>query len=131
MRIEIFKFFRFCLIGSINTALDFITIIFLFEVLKFNLNLAIVIAFFMANTHSFYFNKYWTFKNSNLNLKKQYLKFFLVSLLGVSINLIIINFLVNNFSVWYIYAKIVAISFVLIINFFTNRNWTFKNQKIT
>ncbi len=128
MRLEINKFLRFCSVGLLNTIIDFFFLILFFEVLNFNLNVSITAAFLLANLNSFYFNKNWTFKNTNPKIKRQYAQFLFLSAFGVFLNLLIINTLKNNFSVFYLYAKIIATIFIIFFNFASNRFLIFRNH---
>ena len=44
------------------------------------------VSFIIANINSFYWNKYWTFKQADNNKKTEFIQFFIVSLVGFVIN---------------------------------------------
>jgi putative flippase GtrA len=126
---HLFKFTRFCFVGVLGTTVDFSVLFLLFEFFNLNLNLAIIVAFLVATINNFYLNKKWTFKNRQPNLINQYLKFLLVSIIGVFLNIVIINSLIYFYDMWYVYGKIIATIFVLFINFFANYTWTFADDR--
>ncbi|TSD02076.1 MAG: hypothetical protein Athens071424_200 [Parcubacteria group bacterium Athens0714_24] len=55
------------------------------------------ISFLVAVINSYFWNKHWTFKKTN-NKKssKEFLQFFVVSIIGLTINIIVDYFFVNN-----------------------------------
>ena len=123
-------FLRFCLVGVLNTTIDF-TIYFsltrFFTFFTAHFLLANFFAFFTANIFSYWVNKNWTFSNVSKKYLSQYSKFLsvsLVSLLAIQITLYICIGLYSwhDFS-----AKILALIISVIINFIGSRFWAFKN----
>ena len=64
----VFEFIRFLGIGFLNTALDFVIFNFLSSLLKvysgFGLGALNTVSFSIAVTHSYFWNKYWSFRSS-------------------------------------------------------------------
>ena len=124
---EIFRqFVKFCLVGIINTAIDYLVYLGLTRGIDLYFLYANIIAILVAMTFSFIFNKYWTFRNYGKNIKKQYLKFFIVNLAYFLLNNVIVFSLVKYFMIFDLLAKIIATIIGLIWNFTANRYWTFK-----
>lgn len=124
---EIIKqFVKFCLVGFLNTFVDFGVYLFFSRIVGLYFLYANIFAVFVAMTSSFILNKYWTFQNHGQSIKMQYLKFFLVNIVYFFLNNSIIYILVNQLRVFDLLAKIIAIGIGLIWNFFANRYWTFK-----
>lgn len=123
---EIFKFFRYGVVGTLGTLIDVVTLFILVEFLHFNLFTAVTLSFILAATNNFIWNKIWTFKNKNLNYHHQYIKFILVSLVGLALTLILMFVLNKVFQIFYLVAKLITSLIVLIWNYLGNRNWTFK-----
>jgi putative flippase GtrA len=125
------KFVKYSIIGVSGTLIDFSTLIFQVEILKFNLYIAIIISFILAATSNHYFNRKYTFKTYLNNYIEEYKRFISVALFGVLINIIVIYFLVSILSIYYLFAKMLATGIVLLWNFFMNYHWTFeKHAKI-
>lgn len=89
------------------------------------------IAFVFAVTSNFFFNKKWTFNNSSKNYRKLYIKFLIISLIGLALTLSSMYFLVYILSIYYIVAKLLTSLLVLTWNFLGNKFWTFRNNKNT
>lgn len=138
MKIQILKykevprqFIVFCLVGVSNTVIDFFTYILLTRFIDFFSKyflLANIISFIMAATNSYILNRTYTFKSSNGNIKKEYIRFILVSCIGLCINTMILFSLVHLFSMHDIKAKMCAVVVVIFWNFTINKLWTFNNR---
>ena len=89
--------------------------------------LSAIIAFLFAVTNSFLLNKTWTFEEKiGYKTKFKYAQFIFVSITALIVNLILLYVLVEYFNVWYMVAQIIGIGSNLLVNFFGNKLWTFK-----
>jgi putative flippase GtrA len=126
-RAEIFKqFVKFCLVGTFNTVLDFSIYLFLTRGVHLYFLYANLISLLVAMTSSFILNKYWTFKDTNKDLQKQYLKFVLVNVVYFFLYNAVLFSLVHWLKIFDLMAKAVAVVAGLFWNFGANRYWTFK-----
>lgn len=122
------QFIKFFIVGSFNTILDYLIYLALTRLFSLYFLHANIISVLIAMTFSFVLNKYWTFKNNEKNLKKQYLKFFAVNTVAFLLNNSIVFGLVSFFSLYDLIAKAIAVFVGLFWNFFANRYWTFKKS---
>lgn len=122
------KFLKYSAVGLLGTAIDFSTLIIQVEFLRINIYIAVLISFLLAASSNHFFNRRFTFKSMNSQIKKEYLKFILVSSVGILINILIIYFLSQIFHIYYLISKIIATSLVLLWNFLMNYHWTFKSK---
>ena len=120
------QFIRFCIVGFSTTAVDFSIYLVLTRVAKLQYLLANLIAVLIAIIWSYYWNRRYTFKSKEKALKLQFSKFFVVSTIGLGLNELIL-FLLVNFGLNDIFAKMCAVGIVLFWNFFINKFWTFKD----
>lgn len=123
------QMFKFGIVGVVNTLIDFSIYIGLTRFFKFwqtNYLWANVVTMIVAATSSFFCNKHWTFQDKNGGVKKQYLKFILVSSGGLLINELILFVLVEQFGFYDLAAKAIGVAVVFFWNFFVNRYWTFQ-----
>ena len=86
-----------------------------------------VIAISVSISSNFLFNRFWTFSGSIENQRNSimYVKFLIVSLIGMGIQLGITSALVEGAAVYYMYAAGVGIAIPGAINYVVNRRWTF------
>lgn len=75
MKKTIKQFIIFSLVGFLNTSLDLVTYLFLTKFLNVYYLIANVIAFLVASTNSYLFNKNFTFLDKNKYTLKQYSSF--------------------------------------------------------
>jgi putative flippase GtrA len=138
MKFFIKQFTKFALVGVVNTGLDFTILNFLIlltDIYKGGwLGLLNFISFSLATINSYFLNKFWTFrKDSKEKIKIQFLKFFLISLIGVAINTGIVYILATfippffDFSqlLWVNIAKCLAVAISLYWNFIGYKFWVF------
>lgn len=96
------------------------------------LNLPILLStslsFILAVINNFILNKIWTFKDKSRNYRKQFIKFFIISLIGLALTLVSMYLLVYLAKIWYILAKLITSAIVLTWNFLANKLWTFKEK---
>lgn len=129
------QFIKFGVVGITGTLIDLGVYNLLALLFGFNIYFARTISFVLAATNNYILNRKWTFRNKNKNVAKQFFKFFLISLIGLGLNLIIMKFcqkLVVNVQNEFLKLNIpvlIAIVIVLFWNFFINKYWTFKEKK--
>ena len=86
-----------------------------------------VIAISVSISSNFMFNRFWTFSGSIQDQRNSvmYVKFIIVSLIGMGIQLGITFALVENIALYYMYAAGIGIVVAGAINYVVNRRWTF------
>ena len=86
-----------------------------------------VIAISVSISSNFSFNRFWTFSDSIGDQKNSvmYVKFLIVSLIGMGIQLGITSALVESVGLYYMYAAGIGIAIAGAINYVVNRRWTF------
>lgn len=119
------SFIRYGVVGVAGTLVDVVSLYVLVEFLRFPLLAATTVAFVLAVTHNFIFNKIWTFENRSTNYRKLYLKFLLVSSAGLLLTDLSMFVQAEILGLWYIYAKLITSALVLAWNFLANKYWTF------
>lgn len=119
---------RFCVVGIINTIIDYGVYLFFSRSIGFFYLYANILAILVAMTFSFFANKYWTFGNFENKLKSQYAKFFLIGIVYFILYNSILYLSVNNLHIYDLLAKVIAIVIGLFWNFIANKYWTFKKN---
>ncbi len=90
-----------------------------------------VIGIAASITSNFILNKTWTFEDRDFRVKStiaQYAKFVMFSSLGALVQLGMVYFLVDNNSMSYPLALILAVITAAFGNFVLNKKWTFKEK---
>ena len=123
------QFFRYAIVGASGTFLDLGSLFIFVEYVKLPLLLAATFSFILAVVNNFLLNKLWTFKYPSKNYRKLFIKFLIVSLVGLGLTLSLMHLLVNIFMIWYMISKAITSLVVLTWNFLGNKLWTFKSKK--
>ena len=87
--------------------------------------LAAMLAFCVAVTNNFLWNRHWTFRASAGHMGFQAARFFMVSLLALGLNLIVLEALVSYADVEKLLAQAIAILAATPLNFIGNKLWSF------
>lgn len=122
----LFKLFKFCVVGFSGMFVDFGTTWFLKEKAKVNKYLANSTGFILAATSNYIFNRIWTFHSQNPEIALEFFSFIGISIVGLSINNLVIYILTDKFRWNFYISKLCAIGVVTIWNFGMNYVYTFK-----
>ena len=121
------QFIRFSMVGALGTLVNILVLYFLVEFISLWYMVSATIAFVVALTNNYIFNRLWTFSSKEIKILKQYSKFFAINMIGLVINLSILYALVEFENLWYVFAQILSITAAWISNFMGNKLWVFKN----
>lgn len=120
-----YKFLKFAVVGLSGVLVDFGTTWFFKEKAKVHKYLANAIGFTVAASSNYFLNRIWTFASHNPQIGVEYVKFLVISLIGLGINTLILWLLVSRFKQRFYLSKLFAIAVVTIWNFFMNWIFTF------
>lgn len=120
------RFLRFGISGFSGVFVDFGVFYVLREVLQLALTRSTIISSEIAIINNFLWNDFWTFGDISRHQKgwrkrfKRLLKFNVICLSGLILNVLIVNFLFNVLGVNEYLAKLIAIAAVTLWNFWFN-----------
>jgi len=86
---------------------------------------AAIIAFCVAVTNNFLWNRHWTFDAKHGHAGFQAMRFFTVSVLALGINLVVLELLVQAAGLGELTSQALAVAFAMPFNFIGNKIWTF------
>ncbi len=86
LRPLITKFVKFGLVGASGMVVHFAVLYFFREIVGLNDFVANTIGFITAATTNYFLNRWWTFRSQEKQVAVEYLKFILVSVIGLGIN---------------------------------------------
>ncbi|PZV15035.1 MAG: sulfonate ABC transporter permease [Pseudanabaena sp.] len=128
IRVPVKRFLKFGLVGLSGVFVD-MTIFYLLSdasTLGWGLTRSKMIAAEVAVLNNFLWNDLWTFRDLSqqqvgwTKLIKRFVKFNLICLVGIGLNLVILNFLYNYMHINKYLANLIAIAIVTIWNFWFN-----------
>ncbi len=146
------RFFRFISVGAIGAVVDFGIMNLFSKLFNMPLTAAGTISFVCAIISNFFFNRIWTYPDSrSRSITRQLTMFFVVNVAGLAIRLPILHYLeppMLNLSgriapfipfitltsgfIGKNLTLAVAVSIVMLWNFFINRYWTYNDvDKVT
>jgi dolichol-phosphate mannosyltransferase len=120
------RFLRFGVVGFSGLAVDLTVFHILRRVVELGLTRSTIFSAEVAIINNFLWNDIWTFRDISRWQKggkarlKRFLKFNVICLTGVILQTLIVNFLFNVLKVNEYLAKLIAIAFVVIWNFWVN-----------
>ena len=150
-RQELVRFLKFCVVGTIGTALDFGLLNLLYNVLGLHQVLSNVISVSTATVNNYTWSRYWVYpETKHQGGARKFLQFVVVSVIALGLNTAILwgtdrlflgeggllGDLVAPVAGWLGVqhsvlssngAKVIATGIVLFWNFFANRMWTFSD----
>ncbi len=121
------QFIIYAGIGAIGTIGHYATLVLLVQAIHAEPVFATTIGFVVGALINYVLNYRITF-NSNKRHRESLTKFFSVAALGAVINATIMSAGINMFDVHYLVIQVIATCFVLVLNFTTNKYWTFADN---
>lgn len=119
------RFLRFATIGGVNTLIHGLLLTLIMQKTTINVVFANFIAFYVANSFSYFMNCFFTF-NTSVNFRS-YIRFFSASILSLVLTLFISS-LADFFGLHYLMGFIMVMTFVPIISFFFMKCWAFRKD---
>lgn len=89
---------------------------------------AAVGAFCVAVSNNFLLNRHWTFDAGHGHAGFQAARFFAVSLIGLGLNLVVLELLVTVAELPELPAQALAVALAMPVNFIGNKLWTFDGR---
>jgi putative flippase GtrA len=125
-KLFVHKFLRYAIVGVSSTLID--TLIFGVQVKMFGINplLAKLPSQVVAITNGYYWNRRWTFESKGSNVRKQFMTFAAVNLVGVALSLLCLQVFINILGFEEILSNILTAFVILVWNFNINKLVTFK-----
>jgi len=133
-KLTIFQLFKFMLVGSLNTFIDFSAL----NLLMFIFNIAFgwfytlfkAVSFTCGVVNSYFFNKFWTFRKFEKPKAGEFVKFYLITIIGLLINVSVASFIVNIIGPQFGLSKIIWANIGAFIAVLVTFLWNFFGSKI-
>lgn len=134
LRPLIIKFLKFGIVGASGMVVHFGVLYLLRDVVHINQFVANTIGFIVAATTNYILNRIWTFNSHDKQVGIEYLKFFVISLIGLGINngtLWLGGRLLPSWNEdWRFYILwVFAVGVTMLWNFFANYLYTFRKAE--
>ena len=118
---------RFSATGILNTLVDFCVFTICESLFGIYYTLSQIIGYSFGIINSFIFNKKWTFgsKISNKKVYYELIQFIVVNICSLTITVVCMRFLVNNFSINIYISKVIVTLIAQVVNFLLYKLWVF------
>lgn len=127
-----FRLIRYLISGGTAAASN---VVFLFLLVQYGgmyYVYASVLAFVLSIAVSFTLQKFWTFRDDPLHdMHRQFARYLLVILFGLTLNTILIYFFVEVTALWYVLAQILTTAVIAVINYFFYRHFVFRERPLS
>jgi dolichol-phosphate mannosyltransferase len=119
------QLFKFGLVGASGYVVNLVVFALLTGPLGLHHIAAAVGAFVVAVSNNFVWNREWTFRAREGHAGFQAARFFAVSLIGLGLNLAILELLVSGAGLAELPSQALAVALAMPVNFIGNKLWTF------
>jgi dolichol-phosphate mannosyltransferase len=116
---------KFGVVGGSGYVINLIVFAFLASNLGVFHAVAAVGAFVVALGNNFFWNRHWTFGPGEGLAHHQAIRFTVISVGALVVNLVVLEVLVSSFSMGDIAAQAIAVAVAMPFNFLGNKLWTF------
>jgi putative flippase GtrA len=114
---------RYCVVGATGYLVNLGVYALVYTELPYRL--AFTIAFIVAATSNFVWNRVWTFRVDHGVPHHQYLRFLTVSAVALGIDLVVLTVLVEGLGMHKVAAAAIAIVIATPVSFLGNKLWSF------
>lgn len=121
------KLLRYGAVGVLGAATHMSTLFVLVETHSAEPIAATTAGFILALLVSYLANRFWTFGFSG-SYWASMIKYCLVSLIGLGLNILIIKLFTDMLGLWYGWGALTAVVAVALNNFLLNNAWTFTSR---
>jgi putative flippase GtrA len=116
---------KFGLVGGSGYLINLAVFAVLSETLGLHHLAAAIGAFCVAVTNNFLLNRHWTFTAGDGHAGFQAMRFFVVSIAALLLNLVALEALITETSLGDLSAQAIAVAIAMPFNFLGNKLWTF------
>jgi putative flippase GtrA len=119
------QLFKFGLVGATGYLVNLAVFALLTQAADVHHIAAAVAAFCVAVSNNFVWNRHWTFRARDGHAGFQAARFFIVSVVGLTFNLAILQLLVAAAGLAEVPSQAIAVALSMPVNFLGNKLWTF------
>ncbi len=122
------QLFQFAVVGGSGYVVNLIVFAALTEGADLHHIPAAIGAFLVAVTNNFLLNRIWTFREEapGMHPAHQGVRFLAVSVVGLGVNLAVLELLVSSAGMGELLAQAIAVAVAMPVNFVGNKLWTFR-----
>jgi dolichol-phosphate mannosyltransferase len=116
---------RFTAVGAGGYVVNLVTFAVCVHALDLDFRIAAVVAFLVAVTNNFWWNRHWTFDARAGHAGHQAARFLAVSIAAFGVNFVVLELLVTEVGLKEVVGQAIAVATATPCNFIGNKLWTF------
>ncbi len=116
---------RFTAVGASGYVVNLVTFTLCVHGLDVDYRVAAFLAFLVAVTNNFWWNRHWTFDARDGHAGQQAFRFLVISVAAFVVNLAVLELLVSSVGLKEVIAQAIAVAAATPCNFIGNKLWTF------
>jgi dolichol-phosphate mannosyltransferase len=116
---------RFTAVGASGYVVNLATFAFCLHVIDVDFRIAAFLAFLVAVTNNFFWNRHWTFDAREGHAGRQAVRFLVISVGAFAVNFAVLEVLVSVVELKEVVAQAIAVAAATPCNFLGNKLWTF------
>jgi len=121
------EFSKFTVVGAANFLFTLVLFYLLVKVLRANYLIALVVVSLLGMILTYSLNHVWVFKpEQELAFKGRLLKYILAGFLSISLNVVVLAYIVEHTSFDPFYVQLALIPFIVAFNFSTAKYWSLR-----
>lgn len=125
---EVLKFLRYCIVGTSNTLVDFLSFLLLFYAFNLDTYISQAAAFIISTFNSYFWNRRFTFKSKAKMFGRNLILFYILNIITLCISLLCMYIFYDVLHIHEIVSKILTGPFVFTVNYIGNRLVIFKED---
>ena len=133
LREILFKMIQFGIVGGLMIILNVVILYLLTSLLGMYYIISAILSYQLLTGLSFFLNEKWTFNaithHTHKKMWQRFVSYYLVSLSGMTLHIIILFLLTEYGNVYYLYSSILASFSVFLWNFSLNKNITWRGKQ--
>lgn len=123
------EFSKFTVVGAVNFVFTLVLFYLLVKVLRINYLIALMVVSLLGMILTYSLNHVWVFKpEQKLAFKGRLLKYILAGFLSVSLNVVVLGYIVEHTDFDPFYVQIALIPFIVVFNFSTAKYWSLRHS---
>jgi putative flippase GtrA len=122
---ESIHYLKFCIVGGLNTAIDFL-VFSLLSCLGVYYIIAQCVSYGCGVVNSYFFNRTWTFQHQDKRSKYAFLKFTTLNVFTLIVTSFLLTLLHYKFSIPLPYSKVLVTIVSVGLNYIGTKFWVFK-----
>ncbi len=126
---DFIPFVKYGIVGVLGLLVDMGVFYIMNKKLNINYVFSNIISSSLAVIHNFVLNSYFTFKMTDKKLNR-FFRFYLIALGGMVISTGLLVLFIDILGIENMLAKFISILLVAFIQYFLNKNFTFRSKKI-